>query len=365
MAIETYNAGTPTRQGFYKVKAKDGSTHIAEWREYDKKDGKRWWTYRSDDRTVAKTRVALAEVVNHTKGNAVVTVVVGYTKVSDADVQDFMKRSLTREELIQDSLETFLANESTTQLYFREIPPSRRLAVGQSVKMGHLRDAKVAHLHNDGQAVTIEYRNVQKKGGEEVEMGTAFLTRFWLDFLPVTEPTALHLSSMPLFTSQGHFNTPLAQLLHRMYRDGGVSDSPDYQRKYVWEQSDKDRFLDSLFCGRPLGTFLFVTEKHPKQDILLDGKQRINTLMELISSTLPYKGVYWHEMSFGDRSAAMTRSVQFADLSVKQYSRSQLLEIFLEVNAAGVPQTEEHLASVRTKLVEALAAEAAVTLKVL
>lgn len=346
MAIDKFSTGNPTRQGFYKVRMGKAAPLIAEWREYDKKEGKRWWTYTSADPTVEKIRVGLGDVVT------------GYAKVDESEVEKFLQRERTREEKIEDSVAQLRKNQEMYHEFKVEIPPSRQLKIGQDVVMGHLTDVKVAALHDDGQIVTIESRRIETKHGQTVDHGISFASHLWLNVMPKVAPVAQGLAKSAVFSTQTHFNTPVHILVRRMYSEG-VSDSPEYQRKYVWTLDDKNRFLESVFAGRHLGSFLFIKESHPKADVLFDGKQRMHTLLELVSSVLPYKGVYWHEMDPSDRQTALNRSVQFAELDAKIYSKADLLEIFLEVNAAGVPQTEEHLEHVRGLLAAERAKEAA------
>ena len=335
MAFDQFKEGTPSRQGFYNVRTEKCRTLIAEWRDYEN-EGKRWWAYVSSDPTVEKTRAPL-------------TGVLGFAKVDDAEVEKFLRRERTRAEKIEDSVERFRKNQELYARFKREIPSNRQLQVGQDVVMGNITEAKVAALHDDGQIVTLEHRRTETKHGQVIDHGIAFASHPWLNVLPKVVPVATGLCKSPVFSTQAHFNTPVSVLVRRMYTEG-VSDSPEYQRKYVWTLDDKERFLESVFTGRHLGSFLFIKEKHPNPDVLFDGKQRMNTLLELISSVLPYKGVYWHEMEHADRHSALNRSVQFAELDAAVYSKADLLEIFLEVNAAGVPQTEEHLATVRAML---------------
>jgi hypothetical protein len=269
-----------------------------------------------------------------------------YVKIDEAAVTAALKRTPTREERIAASLALYYESKDGLAPYWSGVPPSRLLQVGQAVTVGNLREARVASVHEDGQILTIEHRTFKNQSDKEMDWGTSFGTWYWLDVLPIVATPATTLSKTPAFTSQSYFNTQLEHLIKRVYRDG-VSDAPAYQREYVWTLADKELLLEALFNGRPIGRFIFVKEKYPNADILFDGKQRMNTLLELVSSKLPYKGVFWHEMAPSDRQAVLGRSVQFAELDVEQYSKADLLDIFLEVNAAGVPQTQAHLEKVR------------------
>jgi hypothetical protein len=343
MPIEEFKTGKPARQGFYKARKANGELVIAEWREHEPAVGKAWWTYVTHDPTVEKVRVPLADVV-------------GYAKVDEAEVKRFLQRASTREEQIEDAYASYQRRNSIHPFVRRPVPPNRRVQVGQEVLVGKLRDAVVAGVYQDGEVVVVEHSDVKPRpdGTEHRSFGTWH----WIDVLPKEPAKASALAYTPPFSAQAYLSSPLRTLIGRMYKDG-VKDNPDYQRGYAWTEADKIRFLDTVFAGRPTGTFVFVKRQGGAPDELLDGKQRMTTLLELVMSVLPYRGVYWHEMTEEDRNIVFQRPVQFAELDDQQYSEADFYEIFLAVNAAGVPQTEEHLNSVREKLAALRAAEAA------
>lgn len=343
MPIDEMKTGKPARQGFYKARKANGDVVIAEWREHEPAVGKAWWTYVTHDPTVAKVRVPLADVV-------------GYYKVEEAEVKRFLQRAPTRDEKIAAAYASYHHHNSIYPFVPRAIPANRQLKVGQEVLVGRLEDAVVAGLYEDGGVVVIEH--TEKKSRAVEKAYRTFGAWHWMGVLPKEPPKAEGLAFTPAYSVQTYLSSPIGTLIRRMYLEG-VKDNPDYQRGYAWTDEDKARYLDTLFAGRPLGTFIFVKRRGGQPDELLDGKQRITTLLELVMSILPYRGVYWHEMTEDDRNTVMNRSAQYADLDDEQYTQADFYEIFLSVNAAGVPQTEEHLDSVRAKLAAAREAEAA------
>lgn len=72
---------------------------------------------------------------------------------------------------------------------------------------------------------------------------------------------------------------------------------PDYQRDYVWADKDKEYLLDSIFSKLDIGKFVLVEqdskvwfETHNMYEIL-DGKQRLSTLVAFYENRIPYHGV--------------------------------------------------------------------------
>ena len=66
-----------------------------------------------------------------------------------------------------------------------------------------------------------------------------------------------------------------------MYKDDELIINPDFQRLFRWEIGQKSKLIESLLLGIPVPSiFVFETEK--SQWELIDGLQRISTLLEFI-----------------------------------------------------------------------------------
>lgn len=335
MTSNEWKNGEPVRQGFYRVRLENGYVLVAEWREHTKGDGKKWWKWVSDDPTVVKAPVPLEGVVS-------------YQMASRSEVEALMHRELTRDERVAKSFEDFSHRRSDWVPVPQ--PARRKLTIGQSVLIGALRNPRVAALHHEGQVVTIEYETVKKQHGEEIPAGRGYQTWHWMDLLPLRESQA----SLPLAKRREivYSTSSLDHIVSRYFSNGMRAD-PRYQRGYVWTQDDRDRLIDSLFRGKDIGRFIFVRNPFPHRDDILDGKQRLDAMLGFFASAYPFQGVYWDELSKRDRYAIEGKSVQFAELDSEQVGEVVLLETFLDVNEAGVPQTKEHLAKVRHMYEEA------------
>lgn len=66
-----------------------------------------------------------------------------------------------------------------------------------------------------------------------------------------------------------------------MYRDGELVINPDFQRLFRWEIGQKSKLIESLLLGIPLPS-VFVFEKEDSKWELIDGLQRISTLLEFM-----------------------------------------------------------------------------------
>lgn len=66
-----------------------------------------------------------------------------------------------------------------------------------------------------------------------------------------------------------------------MYKDGELVINPDFQRLFRWEIGQKSKLIESLLLGIPLPS-IFVFEKEDSKWELIDGLQRISTLLEFM-----------------------------------------------------------------------------------
>lgn len=133
----------------------------------------------------------------------------------------------------------------------------------------------------------------------------------------------------------------------------GIVDNPDYHRGYVWTLDDKVALIDSVMNDRAIGSFIFIEYPLSVYDgrlEVMDGKQRLNAITEFYCSHFPYKGKYYHQMSNFDRDKFDSTLLQHAQLDDVKLTTADKLQIFLDVNCAGVPQTAEHLKFVKAKL---------------
>jgi hypothetical protein len=66
-----------------------------------------------------------------------------------------------------------------------------------------------------------------------------------------------------------------------MYKDGEFVINPDFQRLFRWEIGQKSKLVESLLLGIPIPS-IFVFEKDDSTWELIDGLQRISTLLEFM-----------------------------------------------------------------------------------
>lgn len=81
---------------------------------------------------------------------------------------------------------------------------------------------------------------------------------------------------------------------------------PEYQRSFVWNDKDIKRLIDSLNGGQfvqPV-TIAYYTDGHKKENIILDGQQRLTSLLLALLGYIPNKSKFDEadEIAYGDDS---------------------------------------------------------------
>jgi hypothetical protein len=70
--------------------------------------------------------------------------------------------------------------------------------------------------------------------------------------------------------------------LVNMYKDGELIINPDFQRLFRWQAGQKSKLVESLLLGIPIPS-IFVFETEDAKWELIDGLQRISTLLEFMA----------------------------------------------------------------------------------
>lgn len=73
--------------------------------------------------------------------------------------------------------------------------------------------------------------------------------------------------------------------------DKGQIFVPHYQRNFVWTNKQQSRFIESVFLGVPIMPFLVSVSGEEAELEIIDGSQRISTLVEYCSNKLRLSGL--------------------------------------------------------------------------
>jgi hypothetical protein len=153
-----------------------------------------------------------------------------------------------------------------------------------------------------------------------------------------------------------------------LYRSGELAISPDYQRLFRWESSQKTRFVESLLLGIPIPP-IFVFQQETGVWELVDGLQRVSTILELFGelrdadgSLLPplelsgtqllpaLAGKRWIPREDGDveifnvsQQLTVKRARLRVEILKKESDEDAKFELFQRLNTGGSPLSEQEV----------------------
>ena len=227
------------------------------------------------------------------------------------------------------------------------LKPTRYFEVGEKVQYGNHPNTEIVEVLQDGAIYVIRNYGThlvygQPKEYEQVQDANWYMLFKLGDHHPVkfTKPEAFRMQ---------HSNRTIEGLISMVMGDhAGVDFTPEYQREYVWTEEDKVKLIDSIFNNVTIGLFVFAKLPYApdsKTYEMVDGKQRLTTLVEFYEDRFPYKGVYFSQMNFHDINHFETYGISMGTLD--EPTEKEKYAAFLAVNTFGRVMDEEHLAKVR------------------
>lgn len=78
-----------------------------------------------------------------------------------------------------------------------------------------------------------------------------------------------------------NFSMAIRELV-QIYRDGDLELFPSYQRLFRWKDEQKTKFIESLLMGIPTPP-IFIAQKKGSKWTIVDGLQRVSTILQLMS----------------------------------------------------------------------------------
>jgi hypothetical protein len=151
----------------------------------------------------------------------------------------------------------------------------------------------------------------------------------------------------------------IQSLIRQYLNKYGLDLDPDYQRGHVWDIDQKVNLIDSIFKNIDIGKFAVI--KRPwgpdgnrpltrKLYEVLDGKQRITTIVDYYLGRFQYKGKYYNELGYRDQRHFTYFSVSYAESDY--LTQEQKYRYFLKLNTTGTPVDPAHMDRVAGLLAE-------------
>ena len=230
--------------------------------------------------------------------------------------------------------------------------PTYYFQVGNRVQYGAWPEATISKVLDDGKVYLVHAESTNRKG----EKAEKDIYQCWTSIRPLEHKDTQFSNNddIRLIFS----NSTIESLLFSSITFG-INFSPDYQREYVWEDSDCEALLESVFMGADIGRFVLRKcsdeewrEHHMTYEII-DGKQRLMTLLNYYENRFPYKGAFYNDLSPRDRRKFNNHSISVAE--VAYFSQRDTLRLFLLLNRGGRPVSD----AVIQRAQQMLAAESA------
>jgi len=138
----------------------------------------------------------------------------------------------------------------------------------------------------------------------------------------------------------------------RDFRDGAIELDPHFQRRFVWREAEKRLLIESLHEDAFIHAIV-VSEQQSGQWLVLDGKQRILTMIDFVENRIPdLRGFYFSQ---GKKVLTQEEQATFENtqLSVAIYSdltSEQELRVFQNLQRGKPLTTGEKLKASSSKL---------------
>lgn len=260
------------------------------------------------------------------------------------------RKELTAEEKLEQTKQNELSNIKREVPYINE--PSYSFNIGDKVHYGALKEAVVDEILYDGKVYGLKCIATDNNYGKPYDYETYRVTS-WMHIRPIGYGDTNFTENEDVIL---HYNNSSVEHLINMHYHFGIDFDPDYQRGYVWTQEDKELLLDSIFKNIDIGKFALIRlsdSEWLERDFsyeILDGKQRLSTLIEFYENKLAYKGKYYNDLGWKDRITFKHHNVSVAEVQSK--NKKTILKYFLMLNRTGKAMDKAQLDKVENMLSE-------------
>lgn len=246
--------------------------------------------------------------------------------------------------------------------------PSREFKLGELVIFGNLKNCIIVHSYGNGIYV-LEFDAIQHNRLQDAKKyNRERMVRKWIDIKKITQSGDSKFA-FDVYPRPSYLSSSLDSILF-MYTHHGILMDTRFQRDYVWDIKDRDSLLDTIFNQGSIGSFLFsrlagYKFKDSKEiekfktitgDVIdipkcknnsisvIDGQQRITTLLNFYLGRFAYNGYFFDELSAKDTYTFLNSPITYAIVDESYgYDLKSLVWLFIQSNK-GVSQSSEHLA---------------------
>ncbi len=142
----------------------------------------------------------------------------------------------------------------------------------------------------------------------------------------------------PILTISSRINDPRIAPLGEGERRLGPFVLPPFQRPPVWTVAQKVRFIESIWMGLPIGSYVVNVGGYGSRfdDWLLDGQQRVTAILNYMADAFPVYGYVYSALPEVDHRGFEFGRV-FTRLETKIEDEAELREVYDRLAYGGTP----------------------------
>ena len=256
------------------------------------------------------------------------------------------KVELTFEEQQMESVKRDLDRLQEDYEYIPE--PTYKYNVGDKVDIGNLKDVTIDEIIDNGKFYIVDYTSISNNYGNQIITEHCKDVRMWTEIRKLNNNNTLFAKKNDIRIN--YSQRTVDSLFIHAYHFGFELD-PVYQRGLVWELEDKISLIDSIFNNVDIGKFTFIKpESIMDKNEVLDGKQRLTTLLDYYEDRFEYKGYKFSDLSRKDQNHITGYTISWVE--TENLTEEQKLTYFIKLNTTGKPMDEKHIEKVKHMLEE-------------
>jgi len=158
---------------------------------------------------------------------------------------------------------------------------------------------------------------------------------------------------IPLITVAKYHVDVFWDFIENWIEEENVDMNPDFQRDYVWNQKQKEQYVEWILRNGNSGRDIYFN--HPGwfrewkgNMVIVDGKQRVEAVIGFLHDEVKAYGYYKSEYTDKYRIMQCGFSVNVADLK----TREEVLKWYLDMNTGGTIHTNKEIEKVKELLIE-------------